>query len=172
MTRFIVVMSLAYIQTAFAESNSNSNKFEDYNSKVGNSLAYKSLSRDGYASAGQCYYWAAEALESSGVMHPSDWSRLGIGTESAYMFANWADANPGKLYSELRLRRIDSEGVSVSEAPIGSVLVYHPGKCGYSSTHGHIEIVAAKGYACSDFCHYFITEKECASKPRIYMPVY
>lgn len=144
----------------------------DYNAQMGSRLASLSLRRDGYASASQCYYWAAEHMEDAGVIGASDWSRLGIGVESAYMFAQWANANPSLLRSELSLKRVDTLGISTLNAPRGSILVYAAGACGYSARHGHIEIVADSGYACSDFCHSFKTEAQCGGyRPSIYIPI-
>lgn len=83
------------------------------------------------------------------------------------MFGAWANSNPDELRRIFRLKRVDTLGTTQFTAPQGSVLVWNAGQCGFSSEHGHIEIVVRPGHACSDFCGNVAT----CSTPWIYMPV-
>lgn len=41
---------------------------------------------------------------------------------------------------------------SKEEVPVGSILVYDRGWCGFSESSGHIEVLTAPDWACSDGC--------------------
>lgn len=87
-----------------------------------------------------------------------------VPSQSAYQFGDWADRNPQDLSSTFHLRK---SNVYPESAPLGSVIVWNPGQCGYSSRHGHIEIAIGGGQACSDFCAPIATT---CSAPRVYVP--
>jgi len=87
-----------------------------------------------------------------------------VPSQSAYQFGDWADRNPQELNATFHLRRSQ---VYPELAPLGSVIVWNPGQCGYSSRHGHIEIAIGGGQACSDFCAPIATS---CSVPRVYVP--
>ncbi len=130
----------------------------------------KALANEAYAgsagySMGRCYQYAWAALTRATGVTEARASQLGIPSTSAYQFGDWADANPSALHGDFGLAAIDSTS---ADAPIGSVVVWDPGQCGFNSTHGHIEIVTSPGYACSDFCGYMYND---CGKPRVYMPV-
>ncbi|MCA9680757.1 MAG: CHAP domain-containing protein [Myxococcales bacterium] len=132
--------------------------------------AAKLLANEAYAgsvgySMGRCYQYAWAAMTRAIGITESRANQLGIPATSAYQFGDWADAHPTALYQDFGLKAIDSTS---ADAPVGSVVVWDPGQCGFNYTHGHIEIVTSPGYACSDFCGYMYND---CGKPRVYMPV-
>ena len=116
-------------------------------------------------SIGACYEYVWNALKAVVGITEGRADQIGVPVASAYQFGDWADQNPGLLYSDFGLQAINS---SAANAPVGSVVVWDPGQCGFSSIHGHIEIVVSPGYACSDFCGYMY---DTCGNPRVYMPV-
>jgi hypothetical protein len=118
----------------------------------------------------QCYAYEAGFMEAAGVIRPGQWSDLGIGTDSAADFAEWAEANPVSLRRSLGLARMENPE-SVAELPVGGIVVYGRGTCGFSPKHGHIEVVVAENKLCSDGCESF--EAACLKDPgvHIYVPV-
>ena len=116
--------------------------------------------RLGY-SAGQCYAYVWSALRK---VLGNRIESLPVPASSAYMFGDWVDNNPVSAKKSLRLVRVKGSGVY---SPEGSVLVWEPGQCGYSRSHGHIEISQGDGTACSDFCGPIATG---CGEPRIYAP--
>lgn len=118
-------------------------------------------------SIGYCYGYVWNAMiRTLGLSDP--WGKaaqVGLGLNSAYMFGDWADSHPEELYDIFGLQRIES---SAADAPVGSTIVWDRGQCGFSSAHGHIEIVVSPNYACSDFCGYM--RNNCGD-PGVYMPV-
>lgn len=58
--------------------------------------------------------------------------------------------NPA-LFNKLKIRRIDPH---IRPLPIGGIIVWERGQCGYSEDHGHIEIVVSQKppSASSDGC--------------------
>ncbi len=137
----------------------------NYDAALAKSLANEAYSGSVGYSMGRCYQYAWDAIVRATGMTESRASQLGIPSASAYQFGDWADANPSALHSDFGLQAIDSTS---ADAPVGSVVVWDPGQCGFNSTHGHIEIVTSPGYACSDFCGYMYND---CGKPRVYMPV-
>lgn len=140
----------------------------EYNASLGQRLvqaAWRS-SRSG----GRCYAEVAWSLHKAGIVDFNDYALWNqIGAQSAYMFAEWANANPSKLYSRFKYKRVDTAGTRAENAPAGSIIVYQPGDCGYNRAHGHIEIAMGNGTACSDFCQ---TIPRSCGRPSIYVPVY
>jgi hypothetical protein len=141
------------------------NQGGSYDAALGKLLAQEAYAGSVGYSMGRCYQYAWAAMKRAIGMTESRASELGIPSTSAYQFGDWADAHPSALYSDFGLKKITS---TAANAPVGSVVVWEPGQCGFNSTHGHIEIVASPGYACSDFCGYMYND--CGS-PRVYMPV-
>lgn len=136
-----------------------------YDAGLANALADAAYAGAVGYSMGRCYEYVWYALKSATGMTEARANQLGIPATSAYQFGDWADANPSALYSDFGLEKISS---TAADAPVGSVIVWEPGQCGFSSAHGHIEIVASPGYACSDFCGYMYDD---CGNPRVYMPV-
>ena len=114
---------------------------------------------------GRCYEYVWYALKRVTGITESRATQIGVPATSAYQFGDWADQNPSALLNDFGLKKINS---SAANAPVGSVIVWDAGQCGFSAVHGHIEIVASPGYACSDFCGYMYND---CGAPRVYMPV-
>ncbi len=144
---------------------SNGGSGYDYDAALAKRLADEAYAGSIGYSMGRCYEYAWNAMKRAIGITETRANQLGIPATSAYQFGDWADANPSALYNDFGLRAIDS---TASDAPVGSVVVWDRGQCGFSALHGHIEIVASPGYACSDFCGYMY---DSCGKPRVYMPV-
>lgn len=89
---------------------------------------------------------------------------LPIGSRYAYDFARWANPNVQGLLQNFKLKKMSVTG---SDIPVGSVVVWKPGQCGYSAAAGHIEIVVSPGRACSFYCGAICT----SAVPEVYVPV-
>lgn len=87
-----------------------------------------------------------------------------VGSEYAYMFADWANPNAKRLFDTFRLKKMSLRGTDI---PKGSVVVWPRGSCGYSRNGGHIEIVVSPGKACSFICGTICT----SDVPYVYVPV-
>lgn len=109
-------------------------------------IAREARSMDGRGSQSLCYRYVKDHIEDAGFMNRSEIpARF---QASAYMFARWARSDPSGFARAGWMR----SSSSVSAIPVGAVIVWRPGQCGYSSRHGHIEIAIGGGRACSDFC--------------------
>lgn len=138
------------------ESDSTANR-----SSVGSQLARAALTGNLGYSASRCYEYVWKALRS---VLGYEIEATSVPARSAYQFGDWADRNPSEL---LRIFKLKKSSVYPEKAPLGSVIVWNPGQCGYSGAHGHIEIAVGNGKACSDFCGPIATH---CSLPRIYVP--
>jgi hypothetical protein len=87
-----------------------------------------------------------------------------VGSEYAYMFADWANESSKRLFDTFKLKKMPLRGTDI---PKGSVVVWPRGSCGYSRNGGHIEIVVSPGRACSFICGAICTSDE----PYVYVPV-
>jgi hypothetical protein len=118
---------------------------------------------DGRSSQHRCYSYVKQHMRAAG-MSTAHLESHGYGA-SAYQFATWAKAYP----SELQKMGLQKSSVDVNNIPKGSVIVWPRGACGYSSDHGHIEIVVDdnSSRACSDFCG---RVKKGCGKPDIFVP--
>ncbi len=120
----------------------------DYDRWRGEVLAKTAQSLwDGSASGDMCLYGVDQSCKGSGaVPHSENWPTL----PSAVDWGDWAVAHPGEMHDFGFLQMdLPPDGV-----PLGSIIVWQPGQCGYHSLYGHIEIVVdnASSRACSDFC--------------------
>ncbi len=131
-----------------------------YNPVLGDNLATAARNGSAGYSMGQCYSYVWRALRNT---LGSQIETLPIPPTSAYQFGEWVVNNPSTAKTWLRLVRTNTPAAS---APRGSVIVWPRGACGYSSTHGHIEIAQGNGTACSDFCGAI---KSCTAQ--VFMPV-
>ncbi|MBW2525784.1 MAG: hypothetical protein JRI23_16490 [Deltaproteobacteria bacterium] len=133
-------------QDCSSGSSGGSTGSGDYDSVLGNQFANAAQAGSAGYSMGRCYEYVWAALRS--VL---GWQieSLPIPPTSAYQFGEWVINNPQTARAELHLARTFT---SAASAPRGSVIVWPRGVCGYSSTHGHIEISLGNGTACSDFC--------------------
>lgn len=127
-------------------------------------LSAAALSVNGKASQHRCYAYVKKHLRAAG-MPTSQIDAAGYAL-SAYMFAVWAKKNPSAL-SKMGL--VEAAGTSLDKLPRGAVIVWARGQCGYSSEHGHIEIVVDdnSSKACSDFCG---SIKKTCGAPSIFVP--
>lgn len=127
-------------------------------------LSAAALSVNGKKSQHRCYAYVKKHLRSAG-MPTSQIDAAGYAL-SAYMFAVWAKKNPAAL-SKMGL--VEAAGTSLDKLPRGAVIVWARGQCGYSSEHGHIEIVVDDNStkACSDFCG---SIKKTCGAPSIFVP--
>lgn len=128
---------------------------------VGASFARAALSGNLGYSASRCYEYVWKALRS---VLGYEIESTSVPSRSAYQFGDWADRNPSDL---ARIFKLKKSSVYPEKAPLGSVIVWNPGQCGYSGAHGHIEIAVGNGKACSDFCGHIATH---CSLPRVYVP--
>jgi len=87
-----------------------------------------------------------------------------VGSDYAYQFIEWANPSGKRLYENFRLKKMPFTG---SEIPVGSVVAWPRGACGYSGSGGHIEIVVSPGRACSFLCQSICT----SAVPQVYVPV-
>lgn len=117
----------------------------------------------GYFS-GWCYSYVADFMELSGIIRRPQWYSLGIGVAAAADFGAWANANPRTLRRSLRLSKIKTPS-RTSDLPIGGIVVYPRGVCGFSSRSGHIEVVTAPNWLCSDGCQTMLSS--CLSNPSV-----
>jgi hypothetical protein len=120
-----------------------------YDELRGKKLAAAAYKRTRRRFGRRCYRYVTAALRSSGMVTARRWQELGIPTRSAADFAVWAELHPESLDQALNLRKIATPQDS-SAIPLGSVVVYDRGHCGYSRKHGHIGIVSAPGRLASD----------------------
>lgn len=123
---------------------------------------------------GRCYEFVANFMEWGGIIKPWQWSWLGIGPWSAADFATWANAHPAAMRKHISMARIQTPE-KTADLPVGGVVVYQRGACGFSSRHGHIEVVVSPDRLCSDGCQ--PAYQACFSNPGIrsrisvYVPV-
>ena len=97
-------------------------------------------------SQGACYAAVADVLEASGLLTPHSYTQWQIGTQSAYMFGDFARDNPAVLYEHCGLCTFRPPTTPAPlSLPVGAILIYpRDNACGYSRDHGHIEIVVSR----------------------------
>lgn len=100
---------------------------------------------------GRCYSYVADAMEMTGLIRRDQWYSLGIGVNAAADFAAWANRNPGTLRSQIKLAKMETPA-KASDLPMGAIVVYNRGVCGFSGRSGHIEVKVAPNLLCSDGC--------------------
>lgn len=140
-----------------------------YDSAAADKLARTGASRDGRRSQKKCFSFVKQHLTNSGHDLPADIAPGGRYGGSAYMFTTWARRNPEAL------RKLGFKEVTVSRGeapPKGAIIVWGRGECGYSKSHGHIEVVSndAGTRACSDFCGNLKTARKCGI-PDVFVPI-
>ncbi len=146
----------------------------DYDKDTALRLAGNAKRHSRGAFTGWCYSYVADAMELAGIIRPGQWYSLGIGVDAAADFAAWANRNPGTLRSQLKLAKIPTPSIA-SELPMGAIVVYNRGTCGFSSRSGHIEVKVAPNQLCSDGCQ--PAYQECYGSPgvragiSVYVPV-
>ena len=113
----------------------------------------------------KCYEYVAYHMQDAGVITRQGWFDLGIEPKYAARasdFVEWTEQYPELMRNSLKLVRIPTPA-SKYEVPIGSIIAYEKGACGFSSKSGHIEIVVTPDWACSDGCENL--DQSCFSDP-------
>lgn len=113
---------------------------------------------------GKCYEYVSYHMEAAGVIRPEQWEQLRIGPDYAADFAEWAVANPETMRRELKLVKIPTPSDKMA-VPVGSIIVYERGACGFSKRAGHIEVVTRADWACSDGCESL--DQACFGNPAV-----
>lgn len=135
-----------------------------YNAQTGGKLAAAASSGNLGAFYGKCYEYVSYHMEAAGVIRPEQWDQLGIGPMHAADFADWAVNNPGVMRRELKLVKLPTPEDRLA-IPLGAIIVYERGVCGFSSRSGHIEVVTRPDWACSDGCESL--DQGCFSDPSV-----
>lgn len=135
-----------------------------YNAQAGARLAAAASSGNLGAFYGRCYEYVSYHMEAAGVIRPEQWDQLGIGPNYAADFADWAVANPEAMRRELKLVKMPTPEDRLA-VPVGAIIVYERGVCGFSSRAGHIEVVTRPDWACSDGCENL--DQGCFSDPAV-----
>jgi uncharacterized protein YraI len=133
-----------------------------YDTAMAAKLVSASREVDGDRSQGLCYRYVKDHIEEAGIPIRSIIPAAYEG--SAYQFATWAKRNP----VDLAAAGFAPSSASLSSLPLGAILVWRAGQCGYSAAHGHIEIAIGGGRACSDFCGNI---KRTCGMPDVYVPI-
>lgn len=136
----------------------------EYDAATGARLAAAAAKGNLGAFYGKCYEYVSYHMEAAGVIRPAQWDQLGIGPEYAADFADWAVANPEVMRRELKLVRIPTPADKLA-IPVGSIIVYERGACGFSKRAGHIEVVTRPDWACSDGCESL--DQACFADPAV-----
>ena len=123
----------------------------DYDEAAALRLARNAKNHSIWSFTGWCYSYVADAMEMTGLIRRDQWYSLGIGVNAAADFAAWANRNPGTLRGQLGLAKMPTPAVA-SELPMGAIVVYNRGVCGFSGRSGHIEVKVAPNLLCSDGC--------------------
>jgi hypothetical protein len=123
----------------------------DYDVATALRLARNAKNHSIWSFTGWCYSYVADAMEMTGLIRRDQWYSLGIGVNAAADFAAWANRNPGTLRGQLKLAKVPTPAVA-SELPMGAIVVYNRGVCGFSGRSGHIEVKVAPNLLCSDGC--------------------
>lgn len=133
-----------------------------YDGKLGSKLASVARTVDGDGSQGLCYRYVKNHIEGAGI--PIRNYIPDAYEASAYKFAVWAKADPAGLAAA----GFAKSTAGLDGLPLGAILVWRAGQCGYSAEHGHIEITIGGGRACSDFCGRI--KRDCGM-PDVFVPV-
>ena len=125
-----------------------------YDAELARRLAQAAADGNAGAFGGKCYAYVAWHMHHAGILDFNGWVDMGIQpgySDDAADFFVWADQNREKMRSEMRLAIVPTPA-SKEEVPVGSILVYDRGWCGFSESSGHIEVLTAPDWACSDGC--------------------
>lgn len=100
---------------------------------------------------GYCYSYVKSALQKVGIVDKKVIGEAGDGAH-AKLFAEFVEKNPALL--KRKLLRLPAPSWPL---PIGTIVVWSAGACGFSNESGHIEIVTRikPPQACSDGCQTF-----------------
>ena len=122
---------------------------------------------------GRCYEYTGMAIENVGLMPkgPDAWKAAGVPVTSAADFVQVEKSSVSSRFARLNLR-------SWACLPLGAIVVWDRGVCGFNATHGHIEVVVNRSPAypsetrlCSDGCQTLQTTCSLNSGVTVYMPM-
>lgn len=136
-----------------------------YDAEMGRRLAQAAADGNAGEFMGKCYVYVARHLDAAGILGFDNWVDMGIQpdySDHAADFFVWAAANQEKMRARMHLAVMPTPA-SKHDVPLGSILVYDRGWCGFSSRSGHIEVLTAPDWACSDGCENL--DQECFSDP-------
>jgi hypothetical protein len=136
----------------------------EYDAAMGARLAAAAAKGNLGAFYGKCYEYVSYHMEAAGVIRAAQWDQLRIGPDYAADFADWAVANPAVMRRELKLVKIPTPSDKMA-IPVGSIIVYERGACGFSKRAGHIEVVTRPDQACSDGCESL--DQACFANPAV-----
>ncbi len=125
-----------------------------YDAALARRLAQAAADGNAGGFSGKCYAYVAWHMHYAGILDFNGWVDMGIQpgySDDAADFFVWADQNREKMRSEMRLAIVPTPA-SKDEVPVGSILVYDRGWCGFSEASGHIEVLTSPDWACSDGC--------------------
>lgn len=136
----------------------------EYDADMGGKLAAAAAAGNLGAFYGKCYEYVSYHMEAAGVIRAEQWDQLGIGPDYAADFGAWAAANPELMRRELKLVKIPTPSDKL-DIPVGGIIVYERGACGFSRKAGHIEVVTKPDWACSDGCESL--DQACFADPAV-----
>ncbi|HEY8077382.1 MAG TPA: hypothetical protein VIF62_24820, partial [Labilithrix sp.] len=124
-----------------SESIGSSASNLDYDASFGARIASVARRVDGRASGDMCLAETQNSLEQAGVR---PFPRLPGAVDLDDFLRAQGDG--------LRAWGFEKQDRGVDDIPLGAIVAWRPGQCGYSAQYGHIEIAIGGGRACSDFC--------------------
>lgn len=122
-----------------------------YSPSRGKSLARASYNIGaGHRSGGYCLRGVNHAISNS--ISPG----FNTGMPGASQFGSYARAH--RSYMDAHHMHVYARGEagapSPSQFPVGTIMVYSAGHCGFHPVYGHVEVVVNSSTACSDFCRH------------------
>ena len=135
----------SYLAEAGSADEGTTQQSNDYSSRRGNTLANTADRVDGRPSGGACALEVSNSVVRSGILNGRAWRR-----NDAWALANNMK-NDSAYQSSVGFRA--KSDLTTRTAPVGSIVGWKPGQCGYNRTYGHIEIIVNNAHtACSDYC--------------------
>lgn len=142
--------AVAYLRTKAKSAPSKPPAFLSiYSPQRGKSLANASWKQGkGKKSSGSCLRGVRLAIGAS--ISPGFYT----GSPGASQFGQFARSHRSWMAAHHLQVYASSEAAAPkpSQFPIGTIMVYSAGRCGFNPTWGHVEVVVNKSTACSDFC--------------------
>jgi uncharacterized protein YgiM (DUF1202 family) len=120
-----------------------------YSPQRGKSLANASWKQGkGKKSSGSCLRGVRLAISAS--ISPGFYT----GSPGASQFGQYARSHRAWMAQRhLQVYASSEAGApKPSQFPVGTIMVYSAGRCGFNAKWGHVEVVVNKSTACSDFC--------------------
>ena len=109
----------------------------------------------GRASRGKCWAYVdddIEALMKARGLGTPQAAAIQWPTMAAATWAEWALKNRDTVKNKMQLRAADEYfGKASTSLPVGAILIFKPGKCGFNATYGHVEIKISDTEFASDY---------------------